>query len=184
MRKLSGMKESSPRLVRDLMTVGVATCPPDAELQDLARLFIEKGLEAVVVLDPDDGNALGVISQDNLVTYFSHQTGQKDIIHTAADVMAEGVPQVPPDIPLEAAAQIMRDQGVRALFLMHHAGGIEYPAGVITYTHILRYLAARDESELRDLGIQAARQSPLEAFIQRRDDARKRVQNRAQKNST
>lgn len=169
------------------MTVGVATCPPDALVKDLARLFVEKDLEAVVVLDPTDGNALGVISQDDLVQFYSNHAGQDLILpggqgqeeivsYKAADIMTEEIPQVPPDIPLAAAAQIMRDKGVRTLFLMHHAGGIEYPAGVITYTHLLRHLAARDETDLRDLGIQAARQSPLEAFIQRRDEARKRVQ--------
>ena len=53
------------------------------------------------------------------------------------------VPRVPPDIPLKTAAQIMQDQGVRVLFLTHHAGGIEYPAAYITYKHLLRHLAAR-----------------------------------------
>ncbi len=76
---------------------------------------------------------------------------------------------MPPDIPLTAAAQMMQDQRVRVLFLMHHAGGIEYPAALISYQHLLRHLAARDDDELRDLGISAARQSPLETFIQRRE---------------
>jgi hypothetical protein len=40
----------------------------------------------------------------------------------------------------------------------------------------LRLLGARTKEELRDLGIRAARQSPLEAFIQRRDAARRRNQ--------
>jgi predicted transcriptional regulator len=155
-------------LVRDLMTVGVATCPPQALIIDLVRLMLDKDLEVVVVLD--EGNAIGVVSQEDLVRAFARQ----DIWSlTAVDVMQENVPQVPPEIPLIAAAQIMLDQHTRALFLMHQAGGIEYPAGVITYWHLMRYLAAQNPEDLKDLGIKAERKSPLEAFIQRRDAARK-----------
>jgi hypothetical protein len=69
----------------------------------------------------------------------------------------------------------MLDRGIRALFLMHHAGGIEYPAGVITFNHFLRLLSARDTGELQDLGIKANRKLPLEAYFQRRDAARQKT---------
>ncbi len=93
--------------------------------------------------------------------------------------MHAGVPQIPPDIPLAAAAQIMQDQGVRALFIMHHAGGIEYPAAYISYKHLLRYLTANQDGQLhteslQDLGIQAERMSPLEVFLLRREAARQK----------
>jgi len=158
-----------PTLVRDLMTVGVATCAPNTPVVDLARLLVEKNLEAFVVLDGEEGHALGVVGQDELVRAYAHQEVNE---LKASDILREGVPQVPPDVPLTVAAQLMLDQGVRALFLMHHSAGIEYPAAIITYHHLLRHLVARDESELRDLGMHAERQSPLETFIQRRDAAR------------
>jgi CBS domain-containing protein len=158
-----------PRLIRDLMTVGVLTCSPSTPAGDLARLLLEKGAEAVIVLDPTDGNALGMVSQAELVRVCASENAAQ---LTAEEIMREGVPQVPPDIPLEAAAQIMLDQGLRVLFLMHHAGGIVYPAGVLTFNHLLRMLAARSAEELHDLGIKASRQSPLEAYLQRRDAAR------------
>lgn len=171
---------TSLRLVRDLMTVGVATCSPETPVADVARLILENGLEEVVVLE--DGNALGVIGQDDLVRAYA--TGNVSVrTALAREIMREGVPQVPPDIPLEAAAQIMRDKGIRALFLMHHAGGIEYPAAVITYRHLIRHLAAKDGNELRDLGIKAERKLPLQAFIERRDAAREAVQKRKENRS-
>ncbi len=153
------------------MTIGVPTCFPETPIVDLARLILHKELEAVVVLDKE-GHALGVVSRDELVAAYP----QGDAAGlTAEEIMRDGVPQAPPDIPLTAAAQIMQDLGVRALFLMHHSSGIEYPAAMITYQHILRHLAAENQDDLRDLGIQAERQSPLEAFVARRDAARKRV---------
>jgi predicted transcriptional regulator len=141
-------------------------------VSEVARLLVEKGLEAVVVLDPGDGHALGVVSQDELLkAYPRFEAG----LLTAEEVMRDEVPQVPADIPLTAAAQIMQDLGVRCLFLMHHSSGIEYPAAMISYQHLLRHLAARSQEDLRDLGIHAERQAPLVAFIQRREAARRRT---------
>lgn len=151
------------------MTVGVTTCLPETPIADLARKILEEGIEAIVVLE--DGNALGVVGQDELIR--SYARGEY-MDHTAQDIMREGVQQIPPEIPLAVAAQVMLDLGVRALFLMHHAGGIEYPAAIITYRHLLRHMIAKDHEDLRDLGIHAERQTPLETYIQRRNAARKR----------
>lgn len=159
-------------LVRDLMTVGVATCPPDTPLVDLARLLLDKQLEAVVVLN-GEGHAIGAVSQDDLVKAYANGNAHE---LRAEDIMTDAVPEVPPDIPLAAAAQIMRDGKIRVVFLMHRAGGIEYPAAILTYRHLLRHLAAQSDDDLKDMGIAAARQAPLELFKQRRDAARQRAQ--------
>ena len=150
------------------MTVGVVTCLPDTSILDLTRMMLESDIEAIVVLE--EGNALGIIGQDELIQAFTRPDHDQ---LTAEQILREGVPQVPADIPLTAAAQYMLDQKVRALFLMHHASGIEYPAAMISYRHLLRLMAARHPDELTDLGIQADRQSPLETFLKRRDAARR-----------
>jgi len=164
--------QNPPQLVRDLMTVGVETCSPDTPVVDLAGRLLEKGIEEVVVLA--DGHALGVVGQEELVRAFARSTLEDVKSLRASDVLREGVPQVPPNIPLTAAVEIMLDQGVRTLFLMHHAGGIEYPAAQISYRHYLRVIAAHGNEDLRDLGILAQRRSPLDTFVQRRDEALKK----------
>ena len=156
-------------LVRDLMSVGVMTCPPDTPIVEIARLLLDKQLEGIVVLD-QEGHAIGSISQDELVLAYTRD-GCRDL--TAEDVMRDSVPQIPPDVPLTVAAQIMRDKGVRVVFLMHNAAGIQYPAAALSYTHILRHLAAQSDAELQDLGTAAARKSPIETFIEKRDAARR-----------
>lgn len=161
-----------PRLVRDLMSVGVPTCALDDSVVELTRWFMEKEIEGAVVLD-ENGHGAGVVTHDELVKAYA-RGGYEDL--TAQDILQAHVPQVPPDIPLTVAAQIMQDQGVRILFLTHHAGGIEYPAAYISYKHLLRHLGAQNEQELRDLGIQAERESPIETFIRRRDEALRRAQ--------
>jgi len=160
------------KLVRDLMTVGVPTCPPTTPLVDLTRLMLEKNWEAVVVLDGEEGHAIGVVGQDELVRAYEREDVRS---LTAEQVMHEGVPTIPPDILLTVAAQMMADRHIRAFFLMHNAGGIIYPAAYITYRHIMRHLAAQSDDDLKDMGIAAARKSPLEQFIARRDTAKAAV---------
>ena len=157
-------------LVRDLMSVGVASCAMQTPIADIARLLLEKDLEAVVVMNAE-GHAVGIVSQDELARAYAREDRGR---LTAEDVMRDNVPEVPPDIPIVAAAQIMRDQGLRVVFLMHHAGGIRYPAAALSYRHLLRHLAARDDGDLNDLGIKAAREAPLQTFIQKREAARRR----------
>jgi predicted transcriptional regulator len=160
---------SKPHLVRDLMTVGVTTCSPDTPVIEIAKLLLDGELEGVVVLE--DGNAVGMISQEELVEIYARQDNHK---LKAMDIMREGIPQIPADIPLNAAVQLMHDQRVRSLYITHHAGGIIYPAAVITNRHLIRHLAAEDVGDLSDLGIKAKREAPLDSFIKRRDSAREK----------
>jgi len=168
------MTDKEPRqrkLVRDLMAVGVPTCPEETSLLELTRLCLEKELEAVVVLD-QYGHAAGYVSWDELVAAYGQETPAEQPVEA---IMRPGLPQVPPDIPLTVAAQIMQDQGVRVLFLTHHAGGIEYPAAMLTYRHLLRHLAVENDDDLADLGVRAERDNPMAAFMRRRDEARRRA---------
>jgi CBS domain-containing protein len=162
---------SDIQLVRDLMTVGVPTCALDTPIVDVARLLLDADFEGVIVLD-EEGHAAGMISQDELVRAYARDDARS---LTAAKILREDVPEIPPDIPLTVAAQIMQDRHVRVFFLMHHSDGIHYPAAMLSYRHLLRHLAATDPNELKDLGIRAEREAPLEAFVRRREEARQRA---------
>lgn len=162
-----------PKLVRDLMTVGVLTCSQETSIKTIVTALLEKAVEAVVVLDPE-GHAVGHVGQDELVRAYA--IGNYESLQ-AKDIMLDGIPKIPPDIPIGAAAQLMQDQGIRVFFLTHHAGGIEYPAAFISYKHFLRHIQSDSVEELADLGIDAARKLPLEQFIERRDATRSKDQN-------
>jgi predicted transcriptional regulator len=164
---------SDRKLVRDLMTVGVETCAPGTPIIEIARAMLDRGFEEIVVLE--EGNAAGVVGQDDIIYAFTREDFRS---LKAEDVMRENVPQIPPDVPISVAAQMMHDQGVRVFWLMHHAGGIEYPAASISYKHLLRYLIANSDEELKDLGLAAARKAPLEQFIERRDAAKQAANSR------
>ena len=165
------MPESSPKLVRDLMTVGVPTCKTTTPVTDIARFLIENNVEEMVVLG-DEGEGVGICGYKELVNAYDRDDVRE---LTAEEIMSEGVPELPSDIPLELAAQLMKDKNIRVAYMNHNSAGIIYPAASISYKHLVRHLAAKDESELKDLGINAERKSPLEQFIERRDKARKQA---------
>ncbi|HEY3344669.1 MAG TPA: CBS domain-containing protein [Anaerolineaceae bacterium] len=162
---------TTPILVRDLMTVGVPTCKCSTPVLDVGRYLLEHHLEEMVVLN-EEGEGVGVCGYAELVPLY----GREDLAAlTAETVMREGVPELPADIPLAVAATMLRDRGLRVAYMTHNSAGIIYPAAYISYWHILRCLTAYDESALKDLGISAERQSPLDVFIQRRDAARRKA---------
>jgi CBS domain-containing protein len=158
-------------LVRDLMTVGVPTCKTSIPIVDIARFLIEQNLEEVVVLG-DEGEGVGIVGYEELVTAYGRDNVRS---LTAEEVMREGVVELPADIPLTLAAQMMKDKGIRVAYMTQNSAGIIYPAAMISYKHILRHLAAKDVSELKDLGLAAQRKSPIEIFIERRDEARRKA---------
>jgi len=160
----------SAKLVRDLMTVGVPTCKWDTPAVDVARFLLEHHVEAMCVLDAE-GHGIGIVGEEELVASY----GRDDLpTLQAEDIMSEGVPELNADMPLMVAAQMMKDRHVRIAYMNHNSAGIIYPAAYISYRHILRHMAAKDEGELDDLGIAAARKSPIEQFIERRDEARRK----------
>jgi CBS domain-containing protein len=160
---------SEQKLVRDLMTVGVPTCKTSTPVVDIARFLIDNNVEEMVVLG-NEGEGVGVVGYEELVRAY----GREDVKSlTAEQVMREGVPELPSDIPLTVTAQMMRDQDIRVAYMTHNSSGIIYPAAMISYKHIIRHIAAKDENELKDLGIKAERKSPIEVFIAKRDKARK-----------
>jgi len=158
-------------LVRDLMTIGVPTCKTSTPVVDIARFIIDNNVEEMVVLG-DEGEGVGVVGYEELVTAY-HRENIREL--TAEDIMREGIIELPSDIPLTVAAQMMKDKNIRVAYMNHNSAGIIYPAASISYKHIVRHLAAKDESELKDLGLKAERKSPVEVFIARRDEARKKV---------
>lgn len=160
-----------PKLVRDLMSVGVPTCKTATSIIDIARYIIEHNVEEMVVLGTE-GEGVGIVGYDELITAYCMDDAN-DL--TAEDVMREGIPELPADISLRLAAQMMKDKQIRVAYMTHNSAGIIYPAALISYKHIIRHLAAKDESELKDLGLAAERKSPIETFLARRDEARRKA---------
>lgn len=159
-----------PKLVRDLMTVGVFTCHLNTPVEELIAAMLDGPHEGAAVLD-SEGHAVGVVTINEMVKVYGIGAYQDQ---TAEDIMRPDVPQVPPDITLNAAAQIMQDMDTRIAYIMHNAGGIGYPAAVLTFDHFLRHMISKEQGDLVDLGVSAPRENPLDVFIKRREEARRK----------
>jgi len=153
------------------MSVGVPTCKTTTNIVDIARFILDHNVEEMVVLG-EEGEGVGIVGYEELVSVYEQENVEALI---AEDVMREGVPELPADITLALATKMMQDQDIRVAYMTHNSAGIIYPAAFISYKHILRHLAARDESELKDLGLAAERKSPIETFLARRDEARRKA---------
>lgn len=135
------MKMSS-KLVRDLMHIGVRTCPANTPLIEAVCILVRENIEALIVLD-ENGNGVGLFGPREVMSAFGLYGAN---IHncrklTVAEVMQPDIPEIPPDIPAAAAAQLMLDQNIREMYLMHHDGGFKWPSAVLRFEDILSYLA-------------------------------------------
>ena len=135
------------KLVRDLMHIGVATCREDTPLTEAARTLLREQLESLIVLN-EHGHAIGMLTRPDVVAAYgrSGASAQGYEPLTAGDVMRPDILEIPPDIPATAAALMILDQGIREAYLLHHDGGMSWPAAVFRFDDVLRYLA--EESEI------------------------------------
>ncbi|MEA3335768.1 MAG: CBS domain-containing protein [Chloroflexota bacterium] len=150
----------TPILVRDIMRVGVPTCSEKSPLSEAARLLVARNVSALIVLD-EDGNMVGWVGEQHVAGAIDRDYSTL----TAADVMDEAIPEVPPDVPAAAAAHFMMDRGLRQVFLSHNAAGVRYPAAVLTLQDVVRIVGGLDRAP--GVGVGAERPSPIDLFKHR-----------------
>jgi CBS domain-containing protein len=123
----------SDKLVRDVMRRGVISCWADESLLDVAHRLREYSINAIFVLD-DSGRAEGVISQIDLARAYVQGEWQE---RSAEEIMTSSVVTVPPDIPLDAAVQIMLDNGIRRLLIVQGGRTPNRPVGVLSLSDVV-----------------------------------------------
>lgn len=123
------------KLARDIMKIGVPVCAPDSKLEEVAKIMLRDGADAVVVLDED--GAVGVVSQSDLVRAFTRNWQ----LLAAKDVMTEKILSVEPEAQLTAVANLMQDEKVHQIFIMHEHPATGKPSAVVTMRAIVREMA-------------------------------------------
>ncbi|HJV36535.1 CBS domain-containing protein [Geomonas sp.] len=122
---------------KDVMTKDVITVRRETSVRELARLFAERHISSVPVVD-DAGNLIGIVSETDLVEQDKNlhiptvvsifdwviylESGkrfekelQKMTGQTVGDIYAEEVFSVGPETPLSEVADIMSTQRVHAV---------------------------------------------------------------------
>ncbi len=120
------------------MTIGVPIC---RETETCAGVAARLAAAQVVVALDDMGRPSGWATRDQLA--------QPPTTRTVAEVMNEDIPTVPPDIPAETAALMMRDRGVAFLFLIHAWPGEARPSAYVSRQTIEQRLSEGEHAGSR-----------------------------------
>ncbi len=144
---------------RDIMTREVVTVPPEASVEDLAKLLEEHRISGVPVLDKD-GVLVGVVTQSDLVqrsrdlelppalnildlhlflvtpSHFKKQL-EKLLGNKVKDVMTGDPITVAPDTPINEIARLMASKKVHTL-PVQEAGKL---VGIVGKLDLIRALA-------------------------------------------
>ena len=120
---------------RDVMTLAVFTVKPTTSVKDVARLFIERRVSAVPVVD-DQGKIVGIVSEGDLVHRSEISTQRRrpwwlDLMvrdktldaeeyikahaKRVADVMTRNVITAAPDTSLQEIAETLEKYGIKRL---------------------------------------------------------------------
>jgi CBS domain-containing protein len=130
---------SEVKYVRDVMHRGVVTCRADTPLVRVAALMSENNTSAVAIVSPQ-GELAGIISRTDLVKAYL-----KPFIGLCAeDIMTISVATIIPDIPVNAAVQIMLDRGVHQLIILHARPAPQRPVGILTMDDVVRDMASQE----------------------------------------
>ncbi|WP_243674537.1 CBS domain-containing protein [Vulcanisaeta distributa] len=121
--------------VEALMSKNVITIRHDSSLKDAAKIFAERKIRALPVID-DEGRIVGLITTSEV----SKAYYEGDLNARIEDYMRRDVPTVDKEADIYDAMRLMTVNKIGRLIVV--SGG--KPVGIITRTDILQYLASLD----------------------------------------
>ena len=147
--------------VKDIMTAQVVTVRRDTSFKELAILLGSSGVSAFPVTD-GAGRLIGVVSEADMLIKEADQAIHPGLFagmrrggeHAkaagliAADMMTRDPVTIGPDEPVERAAFLMYDHGVKRLPVVDAAGRL---AGIVSRADVLSVFARPDDDICHDV---------------------------------
>jgi CBS domain-containing protein len=127
------------------MTSPVVTVTPDTSLKDVAALLVERGINAVPVVDAGD-RLCGIVSEANLLA-LEAAAPHGGAPHTAREVMSQSVYTLAEDTDATAAARMMLRHGLKSVPVV--VG--DRVVGIVARRDLLRLVARGDNDVRADL---------------------------------
>ncbi|MCB9654871.1 MAG: CBS domain-containing protein [Deltaproteobacteria bacterium] len=122
--------------LRDVMTANVMTIPHDAQAEDAARLFLDRGISGAPVVDAE-GRGLGVVSKTDLLRCVQTRTeGLKGVV--VESIMTPLNFALPESATLSQAAALMAYEGFHRITVVDGDGRI---TGLVSALDVLRWMA-------------------------------------------
>ncbi|KFB76050.1 MAG: crotonyl-CoA carboxylase/reductase [Candidatus Accumulibacter sp.] len=119
--------------VRDLMHRGIISCTPDDTVGTVAKIMVDKEIHAVVVMD-EQGMAVGVVSQTDMVLARQGRTPDQARAMLAREVMTPGCATCDADMLLSDAVSLLTARRMHRLVVTEK----DQPVGVLSMTDVVR----------------------------------------------
>ncbi len=160
----------------DIMTTSIVTATPDMTIYDAARLFVDKHISGMPVVDAN-GKVVGIVSQRDLLHRVENGTGHatrpwllelllsspreqaaryvKEHGHVVGDVMCDQVISISEDMPLDQIADLMERRHLKFVPVLKDGELV----GIVSRSNLIRALASaapaldpisHDDASLRD----------------------------------
>jgi CBS domain-containing protein len=130
-------------LVADVMHKGVVASPRNASVMDVARQMLEHGIHAVVVV-ADDGHAVGVVSQTDVVLARQGRSVEQAAALSVSDIMTPSLVSCTSDRKLSEAITLMTRNRVHRLVVVEDKAGKLMPVGILSMTDVIRQFFSRN----------------------------------------
>ena len=127
------------KLLRDVMTRGVATVSMDDTVKNVAFMLANQGLSAIAIISPE-GEAVGVISDMDILKAMVTDDWEN---MTAESIMTTHIETASPTSTINEAARIMRAKHIHRLLILSEAGvgASQRPIGILSVSDIVREAA-------------------------------------------
>lgn len=147
--------------VKDVMTADVVAVRSDTSFKDMASLLSKSRISALPVVDEAE-HVIGVVSEADMLIkeadqasdpgFFSGLRRRRDHEKAAgicaADLMSSPAIVIRPDEPVQHAARLMYDRGVKRLVVVDDTGHL---LGIVTRSDVLGVFGRPDEDIRREV---------------------------------
>ncbi|MGB7934250.1 MAG: CBS domain-containing protein [Gammaproteobacteria bacterium] len=124
--------------VKDVMFYGLVSCKPEEDVETVVRIMIENDVHAVVVQEAEE--AVGVVSQTDVVLARQSRTAEEARKVTAREIMSEGCVTCDLETSLSDVVTAMTRMGIHRLVVTKQQSGRNVPLGVLSMTDVVRKL--------------------------------------------
>jgi len=131
--------------IKDIMTVGPASCTPETPLREVAQLMIDNDCgEIPVVNDSAACIPVGVITDRDIVCR-TLAKGFNPLEMTAADCMSSPVLSLKEDDPLDLCYRVMEENQIRRVPIIDASGKC---TGIVSLADVAQKVSMADSGEV------------------------------------
>lgn len=129
--------------VGDVMRPSVRTIPEDTSASAVARLFADEHIGSAVVVDPESGGLLGIVTESDVMRQVAAGADVGTV--PVGSFMSGPVTTIGSGESIHEAAALMKRQSIRRLPVVDHGDLV----GMLTTTDLTHYLPRLRNAVLR-----------------------------------